>query len=594
MDLPTPPSIAVATASRIVLSSRVAYELQSVKRGDATVPRLLGTGRFANVFAAQQIIDGRPGRLVAIKVLHDHMDYPAEQLFAQEITLNRDFVGGSTSGLPPILDVIHLAPLVMCGCGTVYHPNCPNGCGRPLQRVNLKDRPYPGLRCDRCDYLLSAEFVRDRQGAALYSANAKPCCNSEVYPHANGGTIVNFVLREAMVMELMSESLASYSAFTDDKERQPSPPPDGLERLFGFYGLVDATTRQARVGQKTRLLARVDLMVKIAETVVRLHEQLGVVHRDIAPDNIMIGHTPCGAPGEFKDEPVTNLLDGAANLCVQPCVIDFGLADRIELSRSWYEEGDLRGSIDKLPYMSPEARLQRQSIGAIEFDHERGRFRVPAALLQSPASIAVNDIIADCHDTTRGQDVKVTKIEKEGAQWFAYFEGVAPRDRGRHFEIVRPLGEAHDVYALGAVFCYILTGRHDEVENLSNLVRSIQEQPCPLYAGHLAERDNYSNRIRAMREPYWRDRLMEVILRAMVRGRPESFAPNRTIRGPTPVRRLLRELKRIQQGLMAEVFAEHEYATTRRRRRWVTLAFAAVVVLYAGFPSMSALRGWVA
>lgn len=593
MDSLTPASLPVAARgrARIVLPSRVAYDLQPHETRDGlTLPRMLGSGRFAKVFAAQQIIDGQPGRLVAIKVLHDHVDYQAERLFTQEIALNREFSCGSHAGLPAILDTIHLGPLVMCGCGVLYHPMCPNGCGLVLQRINLKHRPFPALRCSGCDYSLSAEFVREPRAAALFGPTAKPCCTADGDPYAHTGTIVNFVLREAMVMELLEVSLADYAAFSDGAESQPAPPLSPLERASVFFGLTAAPTRLTRLAQKVRLLAKVDLMVRIAETVVQLHERMHVVHKDIAPDNIMICHASRVVRGEFPEGSAVQVLDQAANVGVRPCVIDFGLSDRKELSRSWYEDADLRAAVTKLPYLSPEARLRRQSIGPVEFDPVKRRFRVPAALLQSSASIATNDIIVDGDDMSHAGDVKVTKFEREGEQHFACFEGAAPRDHVRSFEVIRPLGEAHDVYALGAVFCYVLTGRHDEVENLGNLVRSIQEQPCPLERWHLSRRDNYANRLQALREPFWRDDLMEVMLRAMVRGRPESYAESRTVRGAGPVRRLLAELKQIQQGMLADVFSEHGQVRTTRRRRLVAIGF---VVLLAALV-WPGPRGWFA
>ena len=588
MDSLTPPSVPVGRAAigKVVLPSHLAYDLQQTTRDEMVLPRTLGVGRFAKVFAAQQRINGRPGRMVAIKVLHDHVDYQAERLFTQEIALNREFTRGSHSSLTPMLDTIELGPLVMCGCGCLYHPMCPKGCGLALQRHNLDKRPYPSLRCTNrgCDYSISAEFVREPQAALLYGPNAKPCCKLESDPHAHTGTIIHFVHREAMVMELLEVSVADYAMFSD--ESQPSPPPDRFERAKAFFGFSAAPARRARLAQKVQLLARVDLMVQVAETVVQLHDEMHVIHKDIAPDNIMIYHAPCGLSPDFPEGSNTRLLDRAANLCVRPCVIDFGLSDRKELSRSWYEDADLRAAVTKLPYFSPEARLRRQLIGPVEFDAAKRRFRVPAALLQSQASIAVNDIIADSDDMTHTQDLKVIKFESEGGQQYAHFDGSVPRDYVRNLEIIRPLGEAHDVYALGAVFCYVLTGRHDEVENLGNLVRSIQEQPCPLERSHLSRRDNYANRIRALREPYWRDELMEVMLRAMVRGRPESYAPDRTVRGAEPVRRFLTELKQIQQAIMAEVFTEHGHARTTRRRRGVAALFMVMLgmLLLGGSP----------
>lgn len=585
MDSLTPPHVPVGRAAigKVVLPSHLAYDLQQTTRDGLVLPRTLGVGRFAKVFAAQQRINGRPGRMVAIKVLHDHVDYQAERLFTQEIALNREFTRGSHSSLTPMLDTIELGPLVMCGCGCLYHPMCPKGCGLALQRVNQDNRPYPALVCTSrgCDYSISAEFVREPRAALLYSPHAKPCCKQESDPHASTGTIIHFVHREAMVMELLEMSVADYVMFSD--ETQPSPPPDRFERLKAFFGLTAAPVRRARLEQKVRLLAKVDLMVQIAETVAQLHAGVGgavVIHKDIAPDNIMIYHPPCEM-SEFPEPSPTRQLDRAANLCVRSCVIDYGLSDRKELSRSWYEDADLRAAVTKLPYFSPEARLRRQLIGPVEFDVTRRRFRVPAALLQSQASIEVNDIIADSDDMTHAQDVKVVKFETENGLPYAHFDGVVPKDHVRNLEIIRPLGEAHDVYALGTVLCYVLTGRHDEVENLGNLVRSIQEQPCPLETWHLSRRDNYSNRIRAIREPYWRDELMEVMIRAMVRGCPMSYSPDRTVRGPEPARKFLTELKQIQQAIMAAVFAEHGQARTVRRRR--SVAGLIMVLLWALF-----------
>ncbi|MFY0537738.1 hypothetical protein [Nannocystis pusilla] len=67
---------------------------------------------------------------------------------------------------------------------------------------------------------------------------------------------------------------------------------------------------------------------------------------------------------------------------------------------------------------------------------------------------------------------------------------------------------------------------------------------------------------------------MLVILRAMVRGRPESFVRDRTVRGPRPAQRFLTELKRIQHGLIAEVFAERGHV----RAAYVRCAVAATVI----------------
>lgn len=563
---------------RLSLASQVAYDLQQVTEDGASRPRTLGAGRFAKVYAAQQVIAGQPSRQVAIKILHDHADYQAERLFSQEVALNREFAAGPTQGLAPILDVINLGPLVLCGCGLLYHPNCPRGCGVPLQRANLKSRPFPSLKCSKCDYELSAEFVHQR-GEELYSSKAKPCCTRDSDAHASDGTIVNFVLREAMVMEALEMSLAKFAEYVDDADAGAvGSRGQGLRR---FFGVAPAAARRQALRQRVKLLAKVRLMVQIGETVAWLHGTKQVVHKDLAPDNVMIQHAPCeqGA-GWAVGDAITALLDEAANPCVKSCVIDFGLSDKEKLTRSWYEDAETSLATHKLPYLSPEARYRRQPIGAnLEVDSAQRRFRIPASLEQSPASIFPMDIIADSYDHAHVRDLPVARIESDGGHRFAFFEGPPPKAVSRHLEIVRPLGEAHDVYALGAIFYYILTGRHDQVEALGNLVGSIQDQPCPLERTSLARRDNYPNRLQAIREPFWRHELMVVVLRAMVRGRPESYVADRTVRGPEPAQRFLTELKHIQHGLLGEVFAEHDYLARVRRRRLSLAAMLAVCAL---------------
>lgn len=595
MDHPTLSSVATLKRIRLSLPSQVVYDLAQVAEEGMVHPQLLGQGRFAKVYAAQQSIAGQPSRFVAIKVLHDHADYNAERLFSQEVALNREFAAGPTQGVSPILDVIPLGPLVLCGCGMLYHPTCPKGCGAQLQRANLKSRPFPSLRCSssKCDYELSAEFVHQK-GSELYSHRAKPCCK-EGDPHADHGTIINFVLREAMVMESLEMSLADFSAYKEDRDGAAGRDIDLLGRIQHFFGLSSTRSRLRQLDRKVELLRKVQLMVQIGETVAWLHGKQ-VVHKDLAPDNIMIRHAPCGAVSlAFNGDPLTARLDQAANACAQICVIDFGLSDKEKLTRSWYENAETSMATTKLPYLSPEARYQRQPIGAtLELDAAQRRFRVPASLEQSPASIRPNDIIVNSYDQAHEQDLTVLRIENDGGQRFAFFEGVPPRASSRSLDIVRPLGEAHDVYALGAVLYYILTGRHDQVEQLSNLAGSIQDQPCALDRRSLSRRDNYQNRRNSIREPFWRDALMVVILRAMVRGRPESFVSDRTVRGPDPAQRFLADLKRIQQGLISEVFAERDHTRAIWTRRAAAILLGALLTslcMRACEPPSAAARG---
>ncbi|MFY0537739.1 protein kinase domain-containing protein [Nannocystis pusilla] len=194
------------------------------------------------------------------------------------------------------------------------------------------------------------------------------------------------------------------------------------------------------IEQKVRLLEKIHLMVQIAEAVAWLHGEKKVVHKDLAPDNIMIRHAPGDLRGAaFADEPVTRQLDQAANLCTEICVIDFGLSDKETLTRSWYEDADTSMATTKLPYLSPEARHRRQAIGCqLDFDAPQSRFRVPDSLEQSAASVYEHDLIADPHDYLHERDIVIQKIDGQPGHRHAYFSGTQPNTNGRHLEIVRP------------------------------------------------------------------------------------------------------------------------------------------------------------
>jgi serine/threonine protein kinase len=580
VDAPLGHSMTVSR-SRSMLPSQVEYDLMRIPDPGPARPQVLGTGRFAKVYAAQQVIAGLAARRVAIKVLHDHAGYEEERLFSREIALNREFSLNPTVGVAAMVDIIHLDALVLCGCGMLYHPRCPQGCGSLLQRKNLESRPFPSLTCETCEYSLSAEYVHER-GHELFGHRAKPCCRAESATHADVGTIINFTLREAMVMELLDMSLEGCAAALDRPERDGIDL-SGLERLRLGLGLLPERRRLQRIAMEVRLLSKIHLMVQIAEAVVALHGNKRVVHKDLAPDNIMIRNSPVVPLGVgFVGDHVAGLLDFAANLHTEICVIDFGLSDKEQLTRSWYEDAETSLAVTKLPYLSPEARYQRQTIGAnLDFEGSHLRFRVPPSLVQSPASIYAHDIIANSYDPQHVQDLQISKVEVEGRDRFAYYEGTPPPE-GARLEIVRPLGEAHDVYALGALLYYILTGRHHEVEQLSHLVASIQDQPCAIDRKSLSRRNNYGNRCRSISEPFWRDELMLVTIRAMVRGRPESFVFDRTIRGSEPAAAFLTELKRIQQGLLADIFHERGYW----RRVWIWRCVALACLVAVGMTSL--------
>lgn len=597
-----PPGIDVSTedphaSPPIFANSQVYYSLVVLKeQSGAARPRVLGSGRHAMIYAAKQVIGGRPTRTVAMKALHHYATLQWEFLFDQEVALNREFAEAPLKErLSPIVDIINLGPLVLCGCSKLYHPLCPRGCGRPLVSGKMQSRPFPALRCESCGYELSAEYV-NQSGKDLYSHRAKTCC-PEGSPHANAGTIIHFASRQVMILEVLEESLERYVAFNEATDTHAPPELTLLQRFQRYFGMLSRPVRLALLERRVRLLGRINLMVQIAETTTWLHGQRQIVHKDLTPDNIMIRRvsTGLGAPhpldaphqpaplrphaGAARESDFQRLLDQAANFSVQTFIIDFGLSDKGTPTRSWYDDPDTSSATTKQPYLSQEARDHRQAIGAtIEFDEQR--FRIPASLRKTRVSILPGDIIADSQDSDHGNDLRITEVKDN----YAYFTGEPPRQASHRLEIVRPLSEAHDVYALGAIFYYILTGLPDQVAQLGDLVGITQNLGCRLDRAHLRDRDTYQERRSSIREPFWRDELMMVILRAMVRGKPEtgSFVPSRIERGPRPAAGFLAGIKTIQRGLLAEIFAERDYVhvTRQRQKVFIGLVFALLIPVF--------------
>jgi hypothetical protein len=234
------------------------------------------------------------------------------------------------------------------------------------------------------------------------------------------------------------------------------------------------------------------------------------------------------------------------------CVIDFGLSDKDKLTRSWYEE-EMGISSIKQPFLSPEARFIRQRISD-RLTIEDGRFRVPPPLLNK---LMVTDIIADVRDPNHDHDLTITRIETApSGETFAYFEGSpSPNPKNQQFEVVYRPGEAHDLYAIGALFYYILTEQQDEVEKLNGFINSMPDVGLKLDARALVRDDRYMTRRNALREKFWQDDLMVLILSAMVRGQPGSLKVSRIDRNPRSTRELLDRTRQIYHGIQREILA---------------------------------------
>ena len=589
--------ISARLSQSLSVQSNVSYELlaKTVAAGSEShsVPVQLGSGKFAKVYKAWQRSTRRNIRPVAIKILHDYATLADERLFKQEIDLLKELTTVASVNVIRTLDIVHLSPLAMCGCGVLYHPLCPKGCGQPLGRLERMGHDYPLLHCSRCGYELSGEDAQQK-AAELLRPPAKTCCQGL---RSSRGTLINFVDREVVVMELVEHGLIEFGLLRAEALQKI-----GAHALYaqapqdsGALHTVTAALRPDRdsaLAQKVSLLEKLYLMVQLAEAVAWLHGEKRIIHKDLAPDNVMIDYV--GDEGGISDwrgernrppRELLTVLAGFPRFSLK--VIDFGLADKDELSRSWYEEQDVVASAIKMPYTSPEARRRKERINEpLEFRMPEGCFRVPHSLHTSYLSVLPGDLLADTSDTYHDHDLEIIRVEPDpqGGGHLAYFRGEpAPRAPEQHFELVRRLGEPHDVYATGALFYYLLTGKHEEVDRLSSLVNLLQEdQQRELTLASLRRDKYYLGRRNAIPEPFLRDDLMMLILSAMVRGRPGSLVGSRIDRGPGPAQALLRETQKLYLAVQRELHT----ASLRRQ----VLQTAAVALPTAALLLLLALR----
>lgn len=569
------------------LRSEITYELISGTDGDGSImPVVLGHGRYAKVFKAWQRSTGLNVRPVAIKILHEYLDRRSEPLFVDEIRLLKKLATASTTHVINIVDILRLGPMAMCGnCGQIYQPRCPK-CGEYLlERFDPVGDAYPALRCpsvQRCKYIVSGEHILN-SASVLFGFPAKTCCAQDKGPRAQRGTLINFVDREAVVMELLGQSLPQ---FQENRRRTYAricrqhglvlPPPLGelgdslSDPIPGVRGLQPVQPNDWEFIQKVMLLEKTLLLVQLAESVAWLHAEQQVVHKDIAADNIMVSAPLDDIDGDsdWRGLGQDGLGEALTSLATHPSftakVIDFGLADQMVLTRKWYEEPVQNFAAEKLCYLSLEARQRKRRIyQRIDFDIPSHKFVIPDSLRPDKAgeqAIKVGDLLVDESDPSHMYSLEVVGIEQDAQDrriFRASYTGEVPQNpQVRQFDLVHRLGEAHDIYGLGAVFYFILTGEHTDVRKLTNIADLLQDAPQPLRADALsATVPSYKLCRERMPEKFYQDELMILILRAMVRGQPESFVQSRTDRGPEPARRLLQETRRIYNRLKAEILS---------------------------------------
>lgn len=593
------------TQTPSAIRSQVKYEF-IVQAGDDGLSRPceIGTGAFARVLKAWQRTDDNRVRQVAIKILRDDATLSHERLFDQEIRLVKELNATGSVNVVTALDIIELPPLVMCGSGALYSPHCPQ-CGEgPLRRLDPEGEEHPCLACDECTMPPISPKHRD-EVRKLFLAQAKPFDIEGVF--ADQGTVVNFVHRKALVMELLESKLPDYLVnrrrfqveawrrrgvalppVEDDITRVTgqTPPRAGIGERLGRWWQPDTPT--ALVTQAL-LLEKLLMMVQLAEAVAWLHhDERQIVHKDLAPDNVMV-HSVGGLSAAWRgggDLPLQALLDEMVTYpTVATRVIDFGLADQGKLTRSWYEEETPAGQ-NKSPYMSPEAIKRPSKLNhMLHFDRTEPRFSVLAH-----KDIREGDIIADARYPDHRHDITVLRIEMDSDQQeaYAYYEGTPDPTGEPRYAHIPMLGEAHDVFSLGTLFYFVLTdGDEDEVRALRQMAGTIEGEVADraLTIEYLAAQTGYARRRNAIREPYYRDELMLLILRMMIRGARNSFLATRTQRGPEASQAVLHGIKGIHHQLMQDILSSSPLGRTRRAATalvGLTGAAATAVALLTG------------
>ncbi len=562
------------------IQANVSYDILSQTQADGiSVPVLVGSGKFAKVYKAWQRSARRNVRPVAVKILHDHATLADERLFKQEIDLLKELTTVRSVNVIRTLDIVRVPPLAMCGCGVVYHPLCPRGCGQLLQRVERMGHDYPLLSCSRCGYELSAEDVEQR-GPELLRPPAKSCCSG---PKSQRGSLLNFVDREVVVMELVEHGLTDLPQL----QRQATDrlcKPKSTEGGSGSALILPVDKADARLAQKALLCEKLHLMVQLADALAWLHGEKRIIHKDLAPDNVMVvARSDTDGVNDWRGESLVALREKLQQVAAFPRfavkVIDFGLADKDELSRSWYEEQDVVAAAFKLPYTSPEARRRKERIAEpIQFVSGGSSFVVPHGLQSSYLTLLPGDLLTDVNDTRHDHDLEILRVEVGPTGFVAHFRGdPPPNPEGCRFELVRRLGEAHDVYAMGALFYFILTGKHEEVDRLGSLVNLLQEaDKREITSSSLSADQYYRARRDAIPEPFFRDELLLLCLRAMVRGRPQSLVKTRIDRGPEAAQALLRETRALYRAVLEDVMSE---PLSQRVKQGALLAGPALLAL---------------
>jgi len=570
---PPPQPVALlpeAAISRETVTSQLRYAFRMTRnRGGLWVPVELGQGKFARVLCGQQQIGNQPARSVAVKILHSHAKLTDERLFANEIAHLRKLSDADNVNVLHILDVLQLRPLVLCGCGKIYHPRCP-ACGQEsLTRIEAE--ALPALHCVACGYVLPANRVMDR-AQELSSQAARSCCQDRSVE--GRGTIINFVHRDAIVMEHLTLGLKDFARVRREEVLEQWRKKEGESKAMVLASKRSWTARvaawlpgewrrrrSAELVEKALLLEKVLVVVQLVEAVAWLHGEKRIIHKDLAADNIMvrlsgIRHGKSNWRGEHRPEmSVHDILNDITSYpTFRTLLIDFGLADEVVPTRSWYDDAEAAGQ-NKSPFLSPEAKNRRQDVSLdqpIAFSPDEQTFVIPPEMRGLSLPLMAGDLVSHSLDEDHAHDLKIENVLDHGK--LAKYGGIAPGVQDyRRCVVERPLLEPHDIFALGALFYFLLCEDATRLDPLHALVYTAQEKHRTVDVASLRGLDLYPGVRKAIRSAFWQDEMIVIILRAMTRGLPGSYARTRIHRGGEPAQRFLLEIKRLHHDIQRDI-----------------------------------------
>ena len=378
---------------------------------------------------------------MAIKILHSHATLAHERLFSTEIAHLRKLSDADNVNVLHILNVLAAAPLVLCGWADLS-PEVPD------LRTGAADshRPQhpPGPALHRVECTLPANRVMDRAQEVSLPL-ARTCCQEKAVD--GRGTIINFVHRNVIVMEHLTLGLRDFARRRREevmdqwKKKGDETTALVLAYKSGWAGGLASLLPKKWLRQRTsELFEKALLLERCSPSCSSWRPSRGCTARsgsstrNLAADNIMvrfsgIRNTKSNWRGEHRPDVTVNdiLNDITGYPTFRTLLIDFGLADEVTPTRSWYDDEDATGQ-NKGPFLSPEAKNRRQDIGLnqpLAFSPEEQTCVIPPEMRGLSLPLMPGDMISHSLDEEHVHDLKLEAVLDGGK--VAKYTGVAPR-----------------------------------------------------------------------------------------------------------------------------------------------------------------------